>query len=374
MESIFDELNKEIENGINGNNQSIPIGLPKLGKYANIRKRILTLLFSTSGAGKSALTDTIILNACASHMKHPSVYKLKPDFQLFSMERSKVMRIAKWISHLVFINEGVELQLPLIMGWWDEKLTKAQHSLILKQKEYIDTMLNDYVTIHDGAKTPKEIYKIMKDHFEVKGIYTTVNIKGKDQKIYIPNDENVIVSPIFDHGNLTKTTQELPSKKQAIDKLVEFTQGFRDLENASPFWVAQVNRNISGVSRAKDGEHELVMEDVKESGDIIDASDLAISIFDPAKYNQSSKTGYTPTDFIDRNTGANYFRSCQILKSSYSMDSLRIPLAFNGFCGQFKELPKRLELDTFNYDKLVQKVLTKQFFLEKELTPLKQLI
>ena len=56
------------------------------------------------------------------------------------------------------------------------------------------------------------------------------------------------------------------------------------------------------------------------------------------------------------------------------MDSLRIPLGFNGFCGQFKELPKRLELDTFNYDKLVQKVLTKQFFLEKELTPLKQLI
>lgn len=105
------------------------------------------------------------------------------------------------------------------------------------------------------------------------------------------------------------------------------------------------------------------MEDVKESGDIVDACDLAISIFDPAKYNQSSKTGYTPTDFIDRNTGVNYFRSCQILKSSYSMDSLRIPLGFNGFCGQFKELPKRLELDTFNYDKLVQKVLTKQFFL-----------
>ena len=45
MESIFDELNKEIQNGIDGNNQSIPIGLPKLGKYANIRKRILTLLF-----------------------------------------------------------------------------------------------------------------------------------------------------------------------------------------------------------------------------------------------------------------------------------------------------------------------------------------
>ena len=374
MISIFDELDKEIKSGIKGNSQSIPIGLPKLGKYANIRKRILTLLFSTTGAGKSAMVDTIILNACASHMKNPSENKLRPDFQLFSMERSKVMRVAKWISHLVFINEGVELQLPLILGWWDDKLTKSQYSLILKQKEYIDSMLNDYVTIHDGAKTPKEIYKIMKDHFEKNGAYDIQNINGKDHKIYTSNNENTIVCPIFDHGNLTKTTQELSSKKQSIDKLVEFTQSFRDLEHASPIWVSQVNRNISGVSRGKDGEHELVIEDVKESSDIVDASDLAISIFDPIKYGQSSKTGYTPSDFIDKNNGVNYFRSCQILKSSYGVDSLRIPLAFNGFCGQFKELPKRTELDGNSYERLVQKVLTKQFFLEKELTPLKQLI
>ena len=374
MTSIFDDLNKEIINGIEGNNQSIPIGLPKLGKYANIRKKILTLIFSTTGAGKSALIDTIILNACDSYMQSPSDFKLKPDFELFSMERSKAMRIAKWICYLIFKNEGVEIQLPKMLGWWDEKLTKQEHELVLRQKDYIDAMLNDYVTIYEGAKSPKEIYKIMKDHFEAKGAYEEVTIKGRTHRVYIPTNENTIVIPIFDHANLTRTSQEFPTKKQAIDKLVEFTQGFRDLEGAAPFWVSQVNRSISGISRGKDGEHELVLEDVKESSDIGDASDLAISLFDSLKYGQSSKTGYTPIDFLDKNNGSNYFRSCQIVKSSYGMDSLRIPLGFNGFCGQFKELPKRTELDEKQYQDLVKKVLNKEYFKEKQqkLTPLKE--
>jgi len=363
MESIFDDLNKEISDGMEGKNQSIPIGFPKLGRYANIRKRILTLLMSTTGAGKSAMVDGMMLNGCESHMNSPSEFKLKPDFQLFSMERNKKMRIAKWISYLIFKNEGEEIELPKMLGWWDEKLTKAEHSLILSQKKYIDCLLNDYITIHEGAKTPNEIYRIMKDHFETTGKYEVVKIKGKDEKIFIPNNTNIVTSPVFDHGNLTKTTQALPTKKQAIDKLVEYTQGFRDLEQAAPIWVSQVNRSISGVSRMKDGEHELVLEDAKESGDIGDACDIAISLFDPVKYSQSSKTGYTPTDFVDKTNGKNYFRSVQILKSSYGADSLRIPLAFNGFCGQLKELPRKIDLKDNQYQILIDSVLNKTYFL-----------
>lgn len=228
MESTFDKLAVEIENGIQGKNEAINIGLPKLGKYANIRKHILTLIFSTTGAGKSAIIDTIILNSCMEHMKSPRT--LKPDFQLFSMERNAKIRIAKWLCFILFIKEGVEIQLPKMLGWWKEKLSKTEHNLILHYKDYIDTLLNDYVSIHEGAKTPNEIFKTLKDHFENLGIYDTIEIKDpktgkiRKSKIYFPNNPNNVVIPIFDHGNLTKTTQALPSKKAAIDKLVEMTQ------------------------------------------------------------------------------------------------------------------------------------------------------
>jgi len=368
MESTFDSLSKQIDDGINGKNQFIPIGFPKLGKYANIRKKILTLIFSTTGAGKSSLMDSIILNACDNYMKSPSG-KMKPDFQLFSMERSKELRIAKWICYIIFKNEGHVIELPKMLGWWEEKLSKSEVDLIKSQKSYIDSLLNDYITIHEGAKTPNEIYRILKDHFESIGKYEDKDIIDlktgfkRTVKVFIPNNSNIITSPIIDHGNLTKKTKELNTKKLAIDKLTEYMQSFRDMEGAAPFWIAQVNRSIAGVARLKDQEHELVLEDAKESGDIGDACDLAISLFDPIKYGQSSKTGYNPTDFIDKNTGENYFRSIQILKSSYGADSLRIPLAFNGFCGQFTELPKKSSLNDAEYNNLIEKILTKQYFL-----------
>lgn len=368
MESTFDKLAAEIENGIQGKNEAINIGLPKLGKYANIRKHILTLIFSTTGAGKSAIIDTIILNSCMEHMESPRT--LKPDFQLFSMERNAKIRIAKWLCFILFTKEGVEIQLPKMLGWWEEKLSKTEHNLILHYKDYIDTLLNDYVSIHEGAKTPNEVFKTLKDHFENLGIYDTIEIKDpktskiRKSKIYLPNNPNNVVIPIFDHGNLTKTTQALPTKKAAIDKLVEMVQEARDLEGAAPIWVSQVNRAISGVTRSKDSEMELALEDVKESGDIVDACDIAISLFDPLKYKQSSKTGYDPVDFVDKFNGNNYFRSAQILKSSYGADSVRVPLAFNGFCGQFTELPKRSDLNDIQYKQLIDDVLSKQYFLK----------
>lgn len=361
--SNFDKLDDMIQSGMNGDNRFIPIGLPKLGRYANIRERILTLIFSTTGAGKSALVDTIILNACMNYMKHPVDYPMKPDFQLFSMERSKELRIAKWICYFIFINEGEVIELPKLLGWWKEKLTKAEYALVKSYKPMMDQMLNDYVTIHGGAKSPNEIYKIMKDHFEERGEYDMVEIKGRKYKVYNKTNPDEICIPMIDHGNLTRTTKELPTKKQAIDKLVEYNQGFRDLEAAAPFWVSQVNRSISSVTRTKDSEMELVVEDVKESGDIVDACDIAISMFDPVKYNQSSKTGYVPTDFIDPKTGNKYFRSCQIHKSSYGADDIRIPLAFNGFCGQVMELCKRSDLDERQYRDLIDSVISREYFL-----------
>jgi len=369
MASTFNNLLNTIDDGMAGKNQSIPIGLPKLGRYANIRKKILTLLFSTTGAGKSAMVDTMVLNGADSHMQSPST-NMKPDFQLFSMERAKEMRIAKWISYVIFKNEGEVIELPKMLGWWDEKLTKAERSLIASQQEYIDCLLNDYVTIHEGAKTPNETYKIMKDHFEAVGEYEETEIIDTKTsykrriKTYLAKDNRIVVIPIFDHGNLFKTTKELPSKKASIDKAVEYVQSYRDLENAAPIWVSQVNRAISGVTRSKDTEMELVLEDVKESGDIGDACDIAISLFDPVKYSQGSKTGYSPTDFVDKTNGKNYFRSAQILKSSYGADSLRIPLAFNGFCGQFMELPRKSDLSETQYQDLLEEVISKRYFLK----------
>lgn len=358
----FDKLTQEIINGMSGRNESVPIGLPRLGRYANWRKRIFTLLFSSTGAGKSSLADEMILNACEWSMNNPESTKIR--FILFSMERSKDYRIAKWVSRKIFIDEGIVIPIPKLLGWWTEKINREEYELFVRYKDYIERLLEEYIDIYEGPRSGPDIYRICKEFFEKNGTYSS-HPQNSYKKIYTPNDPNQIVSIVLDHGNLTKRTKEYPTKKQAVDFLCEVMQGFRDLEGASPLWIAQVGRSISNPLRLKDTEAELTLDDVKESGDMGDACDIALSLFDPVKYKQGSRTGYNPMDFVDKATGAKYFRSVQICKSSYGEDDLRIPLAFNGFCGQFVELPRKDTLDEGKLISLTNSVKDRSFFLQK---------
>jgi hypothetical protein len=357
IKTPFEELKQDIEDGIKGLNEGIPIGLTKLNKHASFRQRIFTLLFSSSGAGKSSLDDTMMLNAC-DYMIENNIKDKSIEFILFSMERSKKLRIAKWIVRKIFIEHHIEIQVPKLMGWWDTKLSKDEHDLVLKYEDYINELLESYINIYEGARTPENITEILDNYFEENGKYEDIS---KDKQIYIPNKPNKIVVPNIDHGNLTKRGKH-KSKKEAIDTLVGSLQNFRDLEGASPFWVAQINRNFIGQVGLKDEMAEPSTDALKESGDVEDAADLILSLFDPLKFRQGSKTGYAPPDFVDKKNGASYFRSIQTLKSTYGESGGRIPLAFNGFAGDFRELPNRNDMSDDDYENLVQFVLDKSYF------------
>ena len=260
MEQTFDKLEGEVLKGLSGDNEAIPIGLPKLGRYANWRKRIFTLIFSSTGAGKSALVDNMMLNACEHVIlqKKAGINKADIHFKLFSMERSKHLRVAKWIVRKIFIDHGRVIPLPKLLGWWDLKMSKDEHDLFLMYRDYISMLLEEYIDIYEGAKTPNHIYQIMKGYFEQNGIEEQIN---EHKKIYLPNNDNKLIVPIIDHGSLLRTTKDLYTKKMAIDMASSYMQTFRDFYGASPVWVAQVNRSLSGLSRTKDAEYELNLDD-----------------------------------------------------------------------------------------------------------------
>lgn len=360
-DGTFSELVKDVELGINGGAISIPIGMKKLGKYADIRRKIMTLLFSSTGAGKSSLADSaFILNPYDWLYSGLNVKKMKMKTILFSMERAKKYRIGKWTIRKIFNQEGIKIPLPKLLGWWEEKLTFNEHDLFLSCEDYINTLLED-IYIYEGPRSGADMFRICKTHFEANGKYEKIS---EYKEVYIQNDESVIWNIVIDHGNLTKTTKLQPNKKAAIDNASEIMQGFRDKESAHIIWVSQVNRDASNPLRQKTMDMELNLDDVKSSGDVGDACDLAISLFDPIKYKQDSKTGYNPNDFIDREDGSKYFRSLTLCKSSYGADDVRIPLAFNGFCGDFKELIKRTSLNETEYRGLITDVLNGNYFLK----------
>ena len=271
------------------------------------------------------------------------------------MERSRTYKFAKWISRKIFYDYGIIIPVGKMLGWTD-KMTKDEHDIFLTYKEYMEKM-EEVITIIDGPENPVGIAKELKEYALQNG---KIEQLDKHNKIYIPNDENVITLVIIDHIGLLKTTKDLSTKKQVIDKMSDELRYARDFFGYSPVVVSQFNRDISNPIRIKQGDVEPNLEDFKESSQTQDDADVILALFDPMRYKVADPSGYDLNKLKDE-FGAKYFRSVRLIKNSYGEDDIRIGLGFLGSVGMFKELPKRKDITDSDY----QSVVNKTFFLNK---------
>ena len=351
----FELLKEEIQAGLDGRNAGIPMGFNRLNRYIGIRKRIYTLVGGLTGSGKTSFVDdAYVLNPFDWFISqdNPKV-KLKIIYR--SMERSRTYKFAKWISRKIFYDYGIIVPVGKMLGWTD-KMTKDEHDIFLTYKEYMEKM-EEVITIIDGPENPVGIAKELKEYALQNGRIEQLDTHNK---IYIPNDENVITLVIIDHIGLLKTTKDLSTKKQVIDKMSDELRYARDFFGYSPVVVSQFNRDISNPIRIKNGDVEPQLEDFKESSQTQDDADVILALFDPMRYKVADPSGYDLNKLKDE-FGAKYFRSVRLIKNSYGEDDIRIGLGFLGQVGMFKELPKRKDITDSDY----QSVVNKTFFLNK---------
>jgi hypothetical protein len=351
----FDKIMHEIDRGKKGMNSSVPMGFDRLNRYVSIRKRIYTLVFGPTGCGKSAFVhNAFILNPFEWSLKHKGKTDVKVKVILFSMERSKLYTLSKWLSRKIFIEENFLIPIPKMLGWWDTKISFDEHDIIKKYEDYINELC-EFCDIIEGAQNPTGIYKYVKN-------YATSN--GKEEpisefkKIYLPNNENELVIPIVDHLGLVKPEKGQNSKKEAIDKTSEYFQIFRDLYGYSPVAVSQINRDISNPIYKKMDSFEPNLDQVKESGRPSEDSDCVLSLFQPSRF-KTTDPGYQVEKFINQETGGDFFRKTLILKNTYGESDIGIGMAFHGATGTFVELPKAKAMENFDYDS----VFSGEYFL-----------
>lgn len=346
----FEEIAREIERGITGKNTSVPVGFPKLNKYIAIRKKILTLVFGSTGSGKSSLThDAWILNTYDWWVMNDRKTSMKIKPILFSFERSKIYTKTKWLTRKIYKDNGVLIPIGKMLGWWEEKLTADEHDLVLMYEDYINDLM-EYVNVIEGATNPTGCYRYMKEYAESHG--KVEHIDGK-KKVYIPDNENEIVIPIIDHIGLVRLEKGCENKKAAIDKLTEYSQEWRDWYGYSPVFVAQINRELGSVQYQKMTQFEPTIDQIKESGTPAEAADVIISLFDPLRYNTGDVGGYEARKFINPETGSKPFRSVKILKNTYGADGIRVGTVMQGPSGLFKELPRKDQMTEEIYAQVV---------------------
>lgn len=356
----FEQLKQEVQIGLDGRNEGIPMGFDRLNRYVGIRKKMYFLIGGSTGSGKTSLIDdAFVLNPYDWYISPENKSNIKFKIIYRSMERSRIYKIAKWVARKIFLDQGIIIPLGTILGWRGfPKLTHDEHDLFLSNQNYIDNM-EDTVTIIDGPENPIGVAKELRDYALKNG---TIEELDEFNKVYIPNHENEVVIVIIDHLGKLKTTKGLPTKKAAIDKMSDELSYARDFYGYTPVAVNQFNRDLSNPIRIKNGDVEPQLEDFKESGQTQDDADVVLALFDPMRYKVADPSGYDLAKLKD-DFGAKYFRSLRILKNSYGEEDIRIGLGFLGQIGMFKELPKRSKITEADY----REVIEKTYFLNSKL-------
>lgn len=352
----FQDLAKAVQSGLDGRNSGIPMGFDRLNRYIGIRKSIYTLVGGLTGSGKTSfIDDAYVLNPfdwSLSKEGKASGIKLKIVYR--SMERSRTYKMAKWVSRKIFMDHGIIISVPKLLGWQKEKMTHDEHDLFLTYRDYVGEM-SEVITIIDGPDNPVGIAKHLKNIAESQG---KIIDEGDYNRRYEPDDDNAITLVILDHIGLLKTTKDTATKKAAIDKMSDELRYARDFYGFSPVVVSQFNRDISNIMRLKNGDVEPRLEDFKESSSTQDDADVVLALFDPMRYKVEDPSGYK-LDKLKDEYGAKYFRSLRLIKNSYGEDDVRIGLGFLGQIGMFKELPRLKDMSDYDY----QSVVNKSFFL-----------
>jgi hypothetical protein len=345
----FELIRQEVNAGLEGRNSGIPMGFERLNKYIGIRKSMFFLVGGLTGSGKTSFVDdAFVLNPYDWYISHKDP-KLKLRIIYHSMERSRTYKLAKWVSRKIFLDNGVIIPVPKLLGWTD-KMTSDEHDLFLMYEDYIEQM-GEVITIIDGPDNPVGVSKGLRTHALNNGHIEQVDDYNKR---YIPNNENEITIVVIDHIGLLKTTKDQSTKKEAIDKMSDELRYVRDFYGYTPVVVSQFNRSISNVMRIKAGDVEPQLEDFAESSSTQNDADVVLALFDPMRYNVSDPSGYDLTKLVDSH-GAKYFRSLRLIKNSYGEDNLRIGLGFMGQIGIFRELKKRKEMSDSDYASVVDK-------------------
>jgi hypothetical protein len=351
----FEQLKQEVQLGLDGRNSGIPMGFDRLNRYIGIRKSMYFLVGGLTGSGKTSfIDDAFVLNPFDWYISQKDP-KLKLRIIYRSMERTRVYKLAKWVGRRIFLDHGVIIPVPKLLGW-TEKMTADEHDLFLMYQDYMGQM-DEVITIIDGPENPVGIAKELKAHAVKNGRIEQVD---EYNKRYFPSNEREITIVIIDHIGLLKTTKDQTTKKQAIDKMSDELRFARDFYGYTPVVVSQFNRDISNPIRIKNGDVEPQLEDFAESSQTQNDADIVLALFDPIRYKVADPSGYNLEKLKD-DYGAKYFRSLRLIKNSYGEDDVRIGLGFMGQIGMFKELPKRSHMTDADYETVVNKT----FFLNK---------
>lgn len=321
----LDLLWTQIEKGKKGENVGISTGIPKLDKaIGGIQPSRYYTIAAASSVGKSALILFIMYSVLRRINKKQPTY-----FLYFSLEIPANVLLAKLMSLYCAEEFGVYLTLDDILSF-QNPISDEAFDYLKQSKKWIEE-ISDYLIIIDKMLNCKVLYHETLEF--AKRFGTFEEIDGRNR--YIANNPNQHLIGVIDHGLLMQPS-EGREIKQELDTASAYMVTLKNKLNMSWFMLMQQNRDSSSMDRRKADLSEPTLNDIKQTGNVGQDSDVVLQLFYPFREKLATYRGYK---ILGDQGLTRWHRSIIISKNRYGVADQVINTWFAGSVGWWKELP-----------------------------------
>jgi len=341
-----------------------------------IAKNTNYLFVGDTGAGKTTIAHDLILNVLDWYYINKND-DLKLTIIYFGMERKQYNYSAKWVSRMIYKEQGIFIPVKKILGRQRKKdsfgkftkeydlLTEEEHGLVEEYAKKFNKWEEDGTFIcKEGTHNPTGI-KIFIDEFAKKHGEMIAREEGPLEKAgWKAHHPNHIVLIVTDYvGVLDKEKADDGIKKIRLDLYSTIMRRVRDLYGFSPVNIQQLSRQVSDTSRLKLNDVKPKLSDIADTSELARDADVVLAIFEAWRYLPQD----TETDLIGYNLhklkdakGYKYYRSLHILKSSFDGDGIVAGCAFHPQTGMIKPMMK---LPNDMLDRDYEEITSGKYFL-----------
>lgn len=316
------QLFYNIRKGKEGRNIGISTGLPIIdSKIFGIQKKYLYTIGADSSAGKTSFAIDVFVYNLLKNAGNISVSIL-----YYSFEMAQDVLYAKLLSRYIYDEYKEIVTFEDILSL-TKPISDKHLELVEKSQEWL-LKLSQHLTIYDKALNPPGIYATCKEWLKQFGEFVQISEHKED---YIERDQSHYKVVLIDHVALIAGNE---ARKSKIDTVVEYMIYFRNKCSITGVFIQQINRNSKSMDRRTGGYELLQADDLKDTGDTLQASEVVFMIFYPYRESIARCEGYPVQNILKKR-----FRLIQIVKNRYGESDFNKGVTFHGEIGMFKELP-----------------------------------
>ena len=366
FKSIYDKLVVNKQNHDSGYYNCIPfMGMERLEMYLpGIEQSTYYLLAAASGVGKSKLARYLFIHNPIVFLENNPNSGIELDILYFSLEESKEKIILAEISKYLYSKYNLVISIKQLASVGRYNVISSEDLAKVRLAEAHVRKFLDRVTIYDNVRNATGIYKTVRNFAMTVGTYydkdgkpltpeEVMQVTGGIGETYkkvagyrLHNPKHYVIVMTDHLGLLQPESGE--TLWQTMGKMSSnYNLHFRDKFGFIPVVVQQlaadkerVDSNFQG--KTIEDKLEPTLDSLGDNKTIARDVNVALGLFDPARYKIDNHNGYDITRLKDR------YRSMNIMKSRDGIANKKLPLFFNGAVDFFKEMPRTDNIDGMN--------------------------